>query len=298
MKLLASLVAFSLCLGLLHAAEEPDYPSQILQWRTERIGRLTGPESWLTLVGLEWLKPGETRLGSAKDNQVILSKGPAQLGRLILSEDRKTLHFIPGTSTQLRINDQPPSEMDLLTDENGKPSVLRVGSLSLTPIRRGERVGLRIRDKESEGRLHFSGLNYFPIDPSWRIAARWVPFEKPRMLSITNVIGQTHEEPCPGKAVFEREGKTYELFPTEEDDGKELFFVLRDKTSGKETYGASRFLYAKAAANGIVILDFNMLYNPPCAFTDFATCPLPIPENRLMDLPIHAGERKYEGHSE
>jgi len=298
MKLLASLAAFSLCLGLLHAAEEPDYPSQILQWRTERIGRLTGPESWLTLVGLEWLKPGETRLGSAKDNQVILSKGPAQLGRLSLTADFKTLHFIPGGSTQVFINQAPASEMDLQTDDTGHPSVLRVGSLSITPIRRGERVGLRIRDRESEGRLHFRGLNYFPIDTAWRIEARWVPFEKPRMLSITNVLGQTHDEPCPGKAVFEKDGKTYELYPTEEGDEKELFFVLRDKTSGKETYGASRFLTTKAPTNGIVILDFNKLYNPPCAFTDFATCPLPIPENRLLDLPIKAGERKYEGHSE
>jgi uncharacterized protein len=161
-------------------------------------------------------------------------------------------------------------------------------------IDRGGKKALRVKDSAADRRTHFLGLDYFPVDESWRIVARWVPFEKPRLLPITNLLGQTAPEPVPGKAVFERDGKTYELLPIDEGPGEPLFFVIADATSGKETYGGGRFLYADEPKDGQIVLDFNRAQNPPCAFTPFATCPLPPKENRLP-FAVTAGEKHYRG---
>jgi uncharacterized protein (DUF1684 family) len=150
------------------------------------------------------------------------------------------------------------------------------------------------RTPQRATREHFLGIDYFPIDPSWHIVADWVPFNPPHDLQMGSVIGTIDTVKVPGKAVFQRDGHTYELLPYQEEPGGDLFFVLADRTSGHETYGAARFLYAALPVNGKVVLDFNQAYNPPCAFTSFATCPLAPPENRL-DLRITAGEKKYRG---
>src|SRR5690606_13501956 len=152
---------------------------------------------------------------------------------------------------------------------------------------------LRVKDTEAATRTGFLGIDYFPIDPSWRVTAKWVPFEPVHKLEIPNVLGDIDEMPVPGKAVFERDGKTFELLPVLEEPGADsLFFILADRTSGKQTYGAARFLYTDMPKDGKLVIDFNKAYNPPCAFTPFATCPLAPPENRL-DLAITAGEKKY-----
>ena len=276
------------------AISQDAYAEEIKAWHASRISRLTAPESWLSLIGLEWLKEGPNTVGSATDNAVHIAKLPPHFGVFELKAGQVSATLQAGTVATLNGTPAPASLQLKDNKSGGTPDTLRCGSMTLVIIRRGEKIGIRIRDTQSPQRLQFSGIETFPVDPSWRIEADWIPFNPSKKISITNVIGQVEQEDAPGKAVFQREGKTYELIPTQDEPGAELFFVLRDLTSGHETYGASRFLVADVPANGKVLLDFNKLYNPPCAFTDFATCPLPIPENRLK-LRITAGEQSYKG---
>jgi len=283
----------SLMLGLLPLHADATYTASIDQWHRERVARLTTPDGWLTLVGRDFMKEGANTVGSAAGNDIVLPSSPARLGIFTLDSkaDRVTATFEAGVGAKVD-GREPVSNEQLQHDGAGKPTAISCGSLTLTVIRRGERTGLRTRDSASEARAKFAGIRRFPVDPAWRIVAKWVPFPEGKKIKVENVIGQISEENSPGKAVFEKDGATWELIPTGDDD--QLFFVLRDATSGKETYGASRFLVADAPKDGTVVLDFNKLYNPPCAFTDHATCPLPIPENRLK-LAIRAGEKRYEG---
>jgi uncharacterized protein (DUF1684 family) len=171
--------------------------------------------------------------------------------------------------------------------------VAKVGRLSLFVIKRGEKYGIRLKDPESEYRREFHGIEVFPASAEYRVTAKWVA--EPAKIPILNVLGQTEEMKSPGYAVFRIHGQEYRLRPVlEADDAQELFFIFRDQTSAKETYGAGRFLYSEMPKDGHVVLDFNKAYNPPCAFTPYATCPLPPPENRLA-VRIEAGEKKY-GH--
>ena len=169
------------------------------------------------------------------------------------------------------------------------------GTANFVVIDRSGRKALRVKDSEAPTRTHFLGIDYFDIDPSWRVEAKWIAFDPPHELEVPTVIGTVEKYPVPGKAVFQRGGKTFELLPVIEVPGdRELFLIFADRTSGKETYGAARFLYVPMPVDGKIVLDFNRAYNPPCAFTPYATCPLAPPENRL-DLRVTAGEKKYRG---
>jgi uncharacterized protein len=174
------------------------------------------------------------------------------------------------------------------------PTTVSFGPANFYVIDRDGRKALRVKDSDAATRKGFLGIDYFPIDPSWHIVATWVPFNPAHKLEIGSVIGTIDKVDVPGKAVFQRDGHTYELLPYQEEPGGDLFFVIADRTSGKETYGAARFLDAALPKDGKVILDFNEAFSPPCAFTHFATCPLAPPENRL-DLRVTAGEKKYRG---
>lgn len=270
------------------------YAKEIAAWRAERVATLTKPDGWLTLIGLHFISPGANTFGSAKENDVVLTAGPARIGTISVAKDNAvTVTFAPEVSAQV---DGRPLRAAALTVGHGttKPTLVTLGTLTFLAIERGGRIALRVKDSAAARRAHFLGLDYFPIDPAWRIAARWVPFEQARQIPITNVLGQVSPESAPGKAVFEHGGKTYELLPIDEGPGEPLFFVISDGTSGKETYGAARFIYAEAPKDGKVILDFNRAENPPCAFTPFATCPLPPRENRLP-FAVTAGEKNYRG---
>jgi uncharacterized protein (DUF1684 family) len=301
------LFGFGLSLGVVAVhAENTVSPSdtsaaevtkQVEQWKQGRLQRLTAPDGWLSLVGLEWLHPGANRVGSASDNDIVLRVGPAHLGVVTLAADgvaKIELAKDSGAS----IDGKPVHEATLVDDiqagENGHPTTIAFGTANFYVIERDGRKGLRIKDADAATRKHFLGLDYYPIDPSWRIVADWVPFDPPHKLEIGSVLGTIDKVDVPGKAVFKRDGHTFELLPYQEEPGGELFFVLADRTSGKETYGAARFLYAALPKDGKVILDFNRAYNPPCAFTEYATCPLAPPENRL-DVAVTAGEKKYRG---
>lgn len=279
------------------AAAEPvvmDYPHEIEAWRVERTARLMKPDGWLTLIGLHFLKPGENTVGTAPGNTVVLAKGPEHLGTVILGEHGEVRAlFSPGLGVQ--VGGTEVLAADLHDDAHGPSTVVTVGTVSLIVIERDGKKALRVKDSESERRTHFLGLDYFPIDPSWRIEAQWVPFEKPREVPIRNILGNVSPALILGKAVFTREGHTFELLPIQEAPDEPLFFVISDLTSGEQTYGAARFLYAAPPVDGKVVLDFNRAQNPPCAFTPFATCPLPPKENQLT-IAVTAGEKNYRGH--
>jgi len=290
------LCAFSLGLTAAETATPDEHTKEIEAWRAHRVAQLVKPDGWLTLIGLHFLKPGENTVGSAADNGVVLAKGSAHLGSVILAEDgRAKAVFNPGLGVQVDGEEQLAA--DLRDDTHGQPTVVTAGTISLIVIDRAGRKALRVKDSESERRMHFAGLDYFPVDPAWRIEATWVPFEKPREVPIRNVLGTVSNALVLGKAVFTREGRTFELLPIQDEPDGVLFFVISDQTSGKETYAAGRFLYAAPPEDGKVVLDFNRAQNPPCAFTPFATCPLPPKENQLP-IAVTAGEKNYRGHTD
>ena len=275
------------------AAEDAVYTKELDAWRAQRVAELTTPDGWLSLIGLHFLKDGDNTVGSAKDNAVVLAKGPAHLGKLSVAADgRVTVTLL--ADADARIDGKPVLAGELRWRDGERPSVVATGTVSFFVIERGGKKALRVKDSASERRTHFLGLDYFPTDPAWRIEAKWVEFDEPRSIPITNILGQTEPAMVHGKAVFERDGQKFELLPIDAGPGEPLFFVISDATSGKETYAAARFVFADAPVEGKVVLDFNRAQNPPCAFTPFATCPLPPKENRLT-FAVNAGEKNYRG---
>jgi hypothetical protein len=258
-------------------------------WRETRVANLTRPTGWLSLVGLHWLEPGRQLIGADAKSGIQLSGGPARLGTIVLDAKAKRVWLEESGSDVLVDGQVAGMRRELVIDSAGPPSVVQAGSLSFIVIERSGKIGLRVRNSEASTLTQFKGLEYFPHDGQWVIEAKYESFKEPKMLEVGTVIGTIEPTPSPGIVRFEIDGKPYSLQPTGTPD--ELFFVFADRTSGKETYGAARFLYSKVV-DGKVVLDFNRAYNPPCAFTPYATCPLPTPENRL-DLAVRAGEKKY-----
>ncbi|MGH8172781.1 MAG: DUF1684 domain-containing protein [Rhodanobacteraceae bacterium] len=269
------------------------YTQQIETWRAQRVERLKAPSGWLSLIGLHWLKDGKNTVGSAKDNDIVLNAGPAHLGVVTLKNGKTSIEL--DAKSGATIDGKSAAKGDLLDDTNEKPTLVAFGTANFYVIDRGSKKALRVKDSDAATRKNFVGIDYYPIDPKWRVEAKWVPFNPPHELEIPNVLGTVDKMPVPGKAVFERDGKTYELLPVLEEAGaKEVWFIFADKTSAKETYGGGRFLYSDMPKDGKIVVDFNKAYNPPCAFTPHATCPLAPSENRLA-IPVTAGEKKYRG---
>ena len=268
------------------------YRQEIERWHASRIARLTAPDGWLSLVGLEWLQPGTNRIGSSADNDMVLARMPAHLGTITWADDG-TLSIQLDNGQGATIDGKVETSAVMLDDSHAHPTTVAFGSVNFIAIDRGGRKGLRVRDSEAETRARFAGIARFPVDPAWRIVADWQPLDPPFPLATGTVIGTIENYPAPGKAVFERDGLRYELYPVIEVPGDtQLFLIFADATSGRETYGAARFLYAGMPRDRKIVLDFNKAYNPPCAFTPYATCPLAPPENRLA-LRVEAGELKY-----
>jgi uncharacterized protein (DUF1684 family) len=279
-------------------ADTDSYTQSVEQWRAGRVERLTAPHGWLSLIGLEWLKKGDNRVGSAPDNDIVLTAGPAHIGTVTMSGDG-TLSIALAKDSGAAIDGKPVASAVLVDDAHvtgdAEPTTISVGSVSFYAIDRDGRKGLRVKDSDAPSRKHFVGIDSFPIDASWRIEANWVPAAPDETLEMGSVIGTIDKYPVPGRLEFSRDGKHFELLPVIEVPGdKQYFVVFADRTSGKETYGAARFVYVDPPKDGKVTVDFNKAYNPPCAFTPFATCPLAPPENRL-DMRVTAGEKKYAG---
>lgn len=283
---------FSLLAIFSCASAQP--PPDLAQWRVERLERLTAPDGWLTLIGLYWLQEGVQTLGAEQTNALVLPKGPRALGSLTWdkSKNQVVLALAPGVNAT--VDGSEIREKITFSNDEDHPTQVKLGTLTLGVISRGDQKALRVKDSAAETRTHFGGLEYFPESADWRIEARWEAFSPPRTLKIQNIIGTVSDEAVPGKATFDYEGKTYELWPIQEAGDDVLFFIFSDQTSGVETYGAGRFLFTDPPRNGKVVLDFNRAINPPCAFTAFATCPLPPAQNRLR-VRVPAGEKKPAG---
>jgi uncharacterized protein (DUF1684 family) len=272
------------------AADQQAYEAQIKKWRAEREAELKADDGWLTLAGLFWLKEGENRLGSEATNDIVLPEGvaPARLGVIEFQNGKVTLRITGDAGVTL--NDKPVTTVELQSDVQQKPDVLRLGPLSFHVIKRGARYGVRVKDLNSRARREFKGRRWYPVNESYRVTADFVAYDKPREIDIINKLGDVIKMTSPGYVVFKLNGNDYR-FDALDEDGK-LFFVFGDRTNGRATYGAGRFLYADMAKDGKAILDFNQAINPPCAFTPFATCPLPPRQNRLK-IAIEAGELNY-----
>jgi len=298
-----ALVLALACSGLPASGADPDaaWKTNLLAWRTTYEKDLRAPNGWLTLVGLEWLKPGDNVFGSAADNPIVL-KAPAapHMGNVRLAGP--TLDLLPpsgGFPKGLLLDGRAPSNpQHLQSDDTGHPSKLTLATLTITVIHRGDRYALRIKDSQAPVRTNFHGLKWYPPNPAYRVQAKWIPYNPPKKEKVPTVLGTEVESMVPGAAEFTLDGQTVRLEPTVESlNDTDLFFVLSDTTSKTETYGAGRFLGADLPSHGLsqpgeLWLDFNRATNPPCAYTPYATCPLPLPQNRLK-VAIPAGEQRF-----
>jgi len=270
------------------------YQRSIAEWRAQREAKLKSEDGWLTVVGLTWLKEGANRVGSNPGFEVRLPESaPASVGTLTLKAGK--VRFMPAPGVAVTMNGAPAKETELKPDIDANYDRLAIGRVKFLIIKREDKLGVRIKDNDSAARRELSGLKWYPVDPSWRVTAEYTPFVKPHTVTFDTAAGVKEQDQIPGYITFQRGGKEYRLEPVVDDN--ELWFVMRDQTSGKTTYGASRFLYAPLPKNGLkqagtVEIDFNKAENPPCVFTDFATCPLPPPQNRLP-LAVTAGEQMY-----
>ncbi len=288
--MVAALVAAGLGTAVLRAAQPPS--PDLAQWKADRVAKLTKPDGWLTLVGLHFLKSGANTVGSAAGNDVVLALGPARLGVVTVEAAGRVMLTVDPAAADVRIDGKADRTAELKWDTVATPTLVTSGTMTFFAVERGGKKALRVKDSAAERRTKFAGLEYFPEDPGWRIEARWAPFEKLRMVPVTSILGQTSMELAAGKAVFEREGKRFELLAIDEGPEAPLFFVITDATAGKETYGGGRHLYAARPTGATIVLDFNRAENPPCAFTPFSTCPVPPKEHRLP-FALRVGEKTY-----
>ncbi|MFI5089584.1 MAG: DUF1684 domain-containing protein [Terriglobales bacterium] len=264
------------------------YQREVEKFRAEEIKDLKS--NWLVLAGLFWLKPGANAFGTASSNPIVLPAGtaPAKAGVFELNGDEVTLKMEPGAAAI--IDNQPVMTAKLTSDVSGKATVVALGRLRMHVIKRGERVGIRLKDLQNPALRNFTSLQFYPIDTAYRITAAWVPSDGKRTVDVPNVLGDVSAETVPGEARFTVNGQQLKLTALGGDAAKELFFVFSDTTSKTDTYPAGRFLEADAVQDGKVVLDFNKAYNPPCAVTPYATCPIAPKENRLA-VAIPAGEK-------
>lgn len=253
--------------------DEAAHRREVEAWRAARLTRLTSPDGWLAVVALEWLQDGE--------NPVVLPGSDVPVGTIEVDAGVASFHPTEGDT------------VELLDDSRGEPTIVRRGSVSFQVIRRYGKLALRVRDGESEAIRSFRGIEHYPVDLRWRIEARFEPYEDGRTAEVATVLGTPETYSVPGAAAFEIGGEPYRLDVFLEDGESDLFIVFGDETNASETFGGGRYLYTpQAGPDGIVVLDFNRAYNPPCAFTAHVTCPLPLPQNRLP-VRVEAGEKRY-----
>lgn len=303
--LLASMFVASLLSSCSNSVKKVDpqaYAQEIQQWQQKRIKGLQSEDSWFSLAGLFWLKEGENKFGSNPANEIALPAGktPDVAGSVFMENGKFRLVAKPGTG--VKINDSLVTEATLQSDGEGltDPTIVRMGPVSFYLIKRAEKMGVRVKDKESAGRLNFKGLDFFPVDLKWRFEAIFTPYNPVKIIPVATVINTVENDTCPGYLTFNVDGQECKLEPTVETGTTGKYFIMfADGTSGKETYGAGRQMYCDLPdANGKTILDFNKAYNWPCAYTSYATCPIPPAQNHLA-VRIEAGEKNYPGgHSE
>lgn len=276
------------------AKDVPAHLADVDAWRARRLASLRRPDGWLTLIGLFWLEPGENPIGSDPTGRIVLpaERSPERLGVIELAAGVARFRAAPGAEAS--VEGRPVSAIDLQTDaEAQEPTVLQHGPLSFYVIRRGDRLGVRVKDSQAEALKAFRGLENFLYAEKYRCVARFEPYPPSKRISVPNILGREESSEAPGALHFEIGGKPYHLDALHEEGTDDLFIIFGDQTNGHETYGGGRFLFAAPPKDGITVLDFNKAYNPPCVFTPYATCPLPPAQNRLA-VRVEAGEKAYE----
>jgi uncharacterized protein len=297
----ALLLLMNMTSGTADTAATESWKQELLDWRAKHVAELQKPDGWLSLAGLDWLAAGDNSFGGAADNKIHLTGAPlAHLGVLQLKDD--TVQLVApagGFPAGFLVGGVAATPQVLRTDaDHDKHAVhMTAGTLNMYVIRRADRFALRVKDSKSEALVGFHGLKWYEPDAAYRVTAKWIPYNPAKKMTLLHMTGTSYEAPVPGVAEFQLSGTTYRLEPVLEEDPPKLFFILRDTTSTSTTYGASRFLYTALPSGGVaqpgeLVLDFNHLENPPCAYTPFATCPLPPAGNRLpIALPV--GELRY-----
>ena len=277
-------------------ASQTSYEKRIESWREKQEANLKSDDGWLTVVGLFWLKEGANSFGTDPSSDILLPPGsaPNRAGTFEFHDGKTTMRATNGVT--IKSKGEPVTVIEMRSDQEPPPDIIEIGNLAMHIIKRGVRYGVRLKDRNSKQRREFTGLRWFPVKESYRITAKFVRYDQPKNIPIPNILGDVTDTPSPGYVVFERDGKKHRLEPVMSGEDK-LFFIFGDLTNGKTTYPAGRFLYTDLPKDGQVALDFNEAVNPPCAFTDFATCPLPPPQNRLK-IAVEAGELSYhaKGH--
>jgi uncharacterized protein (DUF1684 family) len=264
---------------------------EVRSYRQARAARLTSKNGWLSLIDKVWLDEGVHRIGAADGSEIRLPEGksPALVGMVERLGDVVTLRAAPGV--ELRARGEIVTSLVLRSDTVENPDVVTFGTFSFELLRRGDDFAFRVRDTESPMLRAFRGVPAYPVDPTWRVVARLERYPQEREVILEDGDGRPQPYTAPGIAAFERAGVTYRLEPVYESDRRRLFVLFSDRTNADETYGAGRFLYAPLPQSDRVVLDFNKAFNPPCAFTPHAVCPLPAPNNRLL-LRVEAGEKR------
>lgn len=295
------------------AVDAEAHRAEVEAFHRARVGELEAPDSWLSLTGLHWLSPGETTLGSAPDSDIVLPEGKAEprVGTLLLEGD--SVWFWPAEGVRVTVGvdstlNLPAGSGPIPPDTSGDPvvreaveltarpapghfTVLRHGPINWIIIHRDGRAAVRLRDNTADTYQAFDGIDRYPVDTAWHVTARWVPHDK--TVGVPNVLGTVAETNSPAFLEFWVDGERYTLDVTGDDAAERYMLVFADSTSGVETYGGGRYLWVDAPdEDGRVVVDFNLAYNPPCVWSDYATCPLPTRENRLA-LPVVAGEKDW-----
>ncbi len=270
------------------------YKVAIDSWHKNRVVDLQGSAGWLNVAGLFWLKEGINTFGSGQVNSFTFPEGKIaeKAGSFFLRQGKVTMRVAPGVD--IMIDGKSVSSAEIFNPDSTRSVKASSGSLEWIVIKRDLKHGIRLRDFANPELEKFRGINRYEVDITWQMNAR-VEKTEGRTISITNVLGQTTEQPAPGTLVFSIKGEEYRLDALDEG-GDELFIIFGDATNAFETYGAGRYLYVKKPdASNMTVIDFNKAYNPPCAFTEFATCPLPPRQNVLL-ISVLAGEKNYSNH--
>ena len=284
------LLLFGLLFGCAEQQETP-YIKSIKEYHAKRIERLKQPDSWLTLVGLFWLKEGENTFGTDKSNDIVFPEGTAPKFIGVFTRNDSIVNVKINNDVKVFHNDSLVTSLILQNDMSGNPTILKHGSLIWYVIKRADKLGIRLKNSESKLLKEFRNIEMFPIDPKWRVEAEFLEYDKPKIVEIPTAIGTVEKGTAFGKLKFKIDGKDFTLEPLGEKN--ELFLVFADLTNGEETYGAGRFLAVdKPDSTGKIFIDFNKAYNPPCVFTKYATCPLPTKEN-MLKIKVTAGEKNF-----
>jgi uncharacterized protein len=284
--LLAASAALSQAVPDSRRAPDAAYVESFEKWKAEQTADLK--ENWLPLVGLFWLKPGINTFGSDGSNAIVFPKGPAHAGEFDLDGKEVTLKLLPDAGAS--IDGKRITTAKLEPDTSKRPTQVEMGTLSFHVIVRGERVGIRVMDTDTHNIRNFKGMQFFPLDLNYRVTATWTPGDGKKTIEVPNVLGDVAALDVPGWVTFNLQGQHLKLTALGGDPKSGLFFVFSDPSAKKDTYPGGRFLDTGPVAGGTVVLDFNRAYNPPCAVTPYATCPLAPKENRLA-VAIPAGEK-------